>query len=180
MAALFSACLRRVVQGWVPRSGNSVSLTFLGRPVRCAVRGTPAGAVGPKTIVSLSGAERLEPSEFEALTDAVRAATSSFGEAAQAAALRSAENGLGSAGVSMADVGGCTDQIRALRDLVVLPLRNPGIFKAAHLDPPRGVLLHGPPGVRGSGRRSWRCPARVVGCVGTGTTVAGERSPTRT
>jgi len=45
-----------------------------------------------------------------------------------------------------AALGGVEDAIAALRRLVVLPLRRPEMFAAAGLRPPRGVLLHGPPG----------------------------------
>ena len=38
------------------------------------------------------------------------------------------------------------DTIRQLREMVELPLRYPEIFERLGVDPPRGVLLHGPPG----------------------------------
>ena len=44
------------------------------------------------------------------------------------------------------DVGGLSRQIGALRELVELPLRHPEIFDTIGAAPPRGVLLHGPPG----------------------------------
>ena len=44
------------------------------------------------------------------------------------------------------DVGGMSDTIRQLREMVELPLRYPELFTRLGVDPPKGVLLHGPPG----------------------------------
>ena len=48
--------------------------------------------------------------------------------------------------VGYADVGGCGRQIAQIREMIELPLRHPQLFKALGVKPPRGVLLHGPPG----------------------------------
>ncbi|MCL5788541.1 MAG: proteasome-activating nucleotidase [Candidatus Marsarchaeota archaeon] len=48
--------------------------------------------------------------------------------------------------VSFNDIGGLSDQIRLLKELVVLPLTNPAIFKEVGVEPPKGALLSGPPG----------------------------------
>ena len=48
--------------------------------------------------------------------------------------------------VSLADLGGVDPVIQQLEDLVVLPLLQPGIYAASKIQPPRGILLHGPPG----------------------------------
>ncbi|HMP57217.1 MAG TPA: AAA family ATPase, partial [Novosphingobium sp.] len=50
------------------------------------------------------------------------------------------------ADVNYDDVGGMGDTIRQLREMVELPLRYPELFTRLGVDPPRGVLLHGPPG----------------------------------
>ncbi len=44
------------------------------------------------------------------------------------------------------DVGGLGDAVRKVREVVQLPLRHPEIFERLGIDPPRGVLLHGPSG----------------------------------
>jgi len=48
--------------------------------------------------------------------------------------------------VTYADIGGIKDQIEEVRETVEMPLRNPGMFEDVGIDPPSGVLLHGPPG----------------------------------
>merc|ERR1712186_150043 len=44
------------------------------------------------------------------------------------------------------DLGGCRKQLATLKEMVELPLRHPGLFKAIGVKPPRGILLFGPPG----------------------------------
>ena len=44
------------------------------------------------------------------------------------------------------DVGGLTDQIRAVRELVELPLLFPQVYRQLGIAPPRGVIFYGAPG----------------------------------
>jgi proteasome regulatory subunit len=44
------------------------------------------------------------------------------------------------------DIGGLDDRIREVREAVEQPLENPERFETVGIDPPSGVLLHGPPG----------------------------------
>ncbi|KMV65742.1 ATP-dependent 26S proteasome regulatory subunit [Encephalitozoon cuniculi EcunIII-L] len=48
--------------------------------------------------------------------------------------------------ISFESVGGLKDQIRELREVIELPLKNPDIFKRIGVHAPKGVLLYGPPG----------------------------------
>jgi transitional endoplasmic reticulum ATPase len=50
------------------------------------------------------------------------------------------------ADVTYDDIGGMADTIDQLREMVELPLRYPELFQRLGVDPPKGVLLHGPPG----------------------------------
>ncbi|WP_066557779.1 CDC48 family AAA ATPase [Croceicoccus bisphenolivorans] len=50
------------------------------------------------------------------------------------------------ASVNYDDVGGMSETIQQLREMVELPLRYPELFTRLGVDPPKGVLLHGPPG----------------------------------
>ncbi|KAF9034353.1 AAA family ATPase [Panaeolus papilionaceus] len=45
-----------------------------------------------------------------------------------------------------ASVGGLNKQIEIIRDLLEIPLTRPDLFRYFGLKPPRGILLHGPPG----------------------------------
>lgn len=44
------------------------------------------------------------------------------------------------------DVGGLREEIQRVREMVELPLRHPELFQRLGIEPPKGVLLHGPPG----------------------------------
>jgi transitional endoplasmic reticulum ATPase len=50
------------------------------------------------------------------------------------------------ADVTYDDIGGMGATIDQLREMVELPLRYPELFQRLGVDPPKGVLLHGPPG----------------------------------
>ncbi|MEM3209643.1 MAG: CDC48 family AAA ATPase, partial [Saccharolobus sp.] len=49
--------------------------------------------------------------------------------------------------VTYEDIGGMKNIIEKVRELVELPLRHPELFKRLGIEPPKGVLLYGPPGV---------------------------------
>jgi transitional endoplasmic reticulum ATPase len=57
-----------------------------------------------------------------------------------------APEGKGLPRITYEDIGGLKEEIQRLREMVELPLRHPEIFQRLGIDPPRGVLLHGPPG----------------------------------
>jgi len=44
------------------------------------------------------------------------------------------------------DIGGLREEMQRIREMVELPLRHPEIFQRLGIEPPKGVLLHGPPG----------------------------------
>jgi len=49
--------------------------------------------------------------------------------------------------ISYEDVGGPFEIIQKVREMVELPLKHPELFEKLGIDPPKGVLMHGPPGV---------------------------------
>ena len=48
--------------------------------------------------------------------------------------------------VSYEDIGGLGSQLQRIREMIELPLRFPQIFERLGIAPPKGVLMHGPPG----------------------------------
>ncbi len=48
--------------------------------------------------------------------------------------------------VSYEDIGGLSDELHKIREMIELPLRHPELFDRLGIEPPKGVLLHGPPG----------------------------------
>lgn len=44
------------------------------------------------------------------------------------------------------DIGGLSEQLKKIKDLIELPLKHPEIFSRLGIEPPRGLLLVGPPG----------------------------------
>jgi transitional endoplasmic reticulum ATPase len=48
--------------------------------------------------------------------------------------------------ITYEDIGGLSNQIQRIREMIELPLRYPQVFERLGIDPPKGVLLYGPPG----------------------------------
>ena len=48
--------------------------------------------------------------------------------------------------VTYEDIGGLQEQIQRIREMIELPLRYPELFQKLGIEPPKGVLLYGPPG----------------------------------
>ena len=51
-----------------------------------------------------------------------------------------------SQGITYEDIGGIGNQLLKVREMIELPLKHPELFRRLGIDPPKGVLLHGPPG----------------------------------
>ncbi len=48
--------------------------------------------------------------------------------------------------ITYEDIGGLTDEVKKVREMVELPLKRPEIFMRLGIEPPKGVLLYGSPG----------------------------------
>jgi len=48
--------------------------------------------------------------------------------------------------ITYEDIGGLSEEVKKVRELVELPLKRPEIFLRLGIEPPKGVLLYGPPG----------------------------------
>lgn len=48
--------------------------------------------------------------------------------------------------ITYEDIGGLEGEVKKIREMVELPLKHPELFERLGIQPPKGVLLHGPPG----------------------------------
>ena len=48
--------------------------------------------------------------------------------------------------ITFDSIGGLKDHIRALKEMIIFPFLYPEVFEHFQINPPRGVLFHGPPG----------------------------------
>jgi transitional endoplasmic reticulum ATPase len=48
--------------------------------------------------------------------------------------------------ITYEDIGGLENEIQKIREMIELPIRHPELFEKIGIDPPKGVLLHGPSG----------------------------------
>ena len=87
--------------------------------------------------------ERLEPDDRVAVNNSLSVVKALEDETDVRARVMEVE---ASPEVSYTDIGGIDDQIAEVRETVEMPLRDPEMFEAVGIDPPSGVLLHGPPG----------------------------------
>ena len=49
-------------------------------------------------------------------------------------------------GITYEDIGGLTDEIQRLREMIELPMKHPEVFERLGIEPPKGVLMYGSPG----------------------------------
>ena len=95
------------------------------------------------TEVSPSLRERLEAGDRVAINDSFSVQTQLEAETDARAQAMEVD---GSPDVTYADIGGLEEQIREVREAVEEPLVNAEQFQEVGIEPPSGVLLHGPPG----------------------------------
>jgi ATP-dependent Zn protease len=48
--------------------------------------------------------------------------------------------------IRFSDVGGLSEIIDSLKEMIVFPIMYSEVFEKFHITPPKGVLFHGPPG----------------------------------
>lgn len=51
------------------------------------------------------------------------------------------------ASVRFNSIGGLDSHIQCLKEMILLPMMYPEVFRQFQIKPPRGVLFHGPPGI---------------------------------
>ena len=149
----------RCLEGRTLLVGNQIVVPLLGRSIRCRVSSAIGASeaaevsdllslytISARTTVTLqaaaASADECAAPETPSATASTPARPSEADDTAcKVAAVPAARNP-----ARFKALGGVEDAIAALRRLIVLPLRRPEMFTAAGLRPPRGVLLHGPPG----------------------------------
>ncbi len=112
--------IARRLDGLAMRTGDRVRTALFGNGHRefRVVRTEPDGAVmvQPSTLLAI---EKARPSEADQQPDDI---------------------------VTYDDLGGMEREIEKIREMIELPLTHPEIFDRLGMKPPKGVLLHGPPG----------------------------------
>ncbi len=138
----------------IPRDadvGENLALYFrdrlVGQPVlrgqTLALSADDGAAAGPDNLLPVT-IVRTEPAEAVVVRDWTRiTVTSGRGDEVT---VDDGPEGARVPAVTYADVGGLDDEVSALREVVELPTRHPDLFRAFGVDPPAGVLLHGPSG----------------------------------
>jgi len=118
---------------------DAVREALLDRPVSQgeAVRVDALGDIGEFRVV------RTDPAtDVVVTTDTVVDVAEDASEGTDASEASSVRD----VGVTYEDVGGLDRELAAVRELVELPLTDPGRFRRLGVEPPKGVLLYGPPG----------------------------------
>lgn len=87
--------------------------------------------------------ESLEPQDRVAISDSLSVVKALPGEVDSRVQMMEVDS---SPDVTYNDIGGVESQLREVRETVEKPITNPEAFDSIGIDPPTGVLLHGPPG----------------------------------
>jgi len=93
--------------------------------------------VSPRLREALEAGDRVAINDSFSVQDILDPETDSRAQAMQVDA---------SPDVTYADIGGLDEQVREVREAVEQPLLEAEKFRAVGIEPPSGVLLHGPPG----------------------------------
>lgn len=48
--------------------------------------------------------------------------------------------------IRFSSIGGLDRHVQSLKEMILLPMMYPEVFKQFQIQPPKGVLFHGPPG----------------------------------
>lgn len=112
----FADFIKNRVKGYPVNAGDEISIVILGTPIFFNVVSTRP-----------PGLVRIDEKTVIQIT---------FGKVERPSAPR----------VTYEEIGGLRDVISRLREMVELPLRHPELFQRLGIEPPKGILLYGPPG----------------------------------
>jgi len=113
--------LSQILEGRVITRGDLIELTIMGRKIDLVVTKLKAS----------SDIAMMQPSTQITLTES---------------AVKPGEHKLQH--IIYEDIGGLKEEIKQVREMIELPLKHPELFEKMGIEPPKGVLLHGPPGKR--------------------------------
>ena len=151
---MLEALARRALDGRGLLVGNIVRLPLLGTSALFEVYSVEPGIpsdriteVSARTKISLHARDGVDASGAETRSGADDDSHDDDDDKdVGAAAAKRASRAATAQNVSFDTLGGVSAHEAALRELVTLPLRSPEVFTRCGVKPPRGVLLHGPPG----------------------------------
>ncbi len=121
-----------------PASGSTKSSEYLGR----VLEGLPV-TTGDRVRATLIGGQYREFTVAESAPGGVVLIGPKTMISVQGEGLASRPE---KSGITYEDVGGLHQELSRIREMVELPLKHPELFERLGIEPPRGVLLYGPPG----------------------------------
>ncbi|MEE9595073.1 MAG: CDC48 family AAA ATPase [Candidatus Hydrothermarchaeales archaeon] len=116
-----------------PGFGDFVKRRLLGRPIASGDR-LVVGVLG--TTLHFSVVQTI-PAKISRITDYTEIVV-------KEEPLKAEKGGIPS--IAYEDIGGLTEEIKKIREMIELPMKHPELFDKLGIEPPKGVLLHGPPG----------------------------------
>lgn len=110
--------LLQLLEGRVVTRGDKIPIGIMGRKIELTVISVQPPA--PAVIITPETSIAISEGRVEAVREVPR--------------------------VTYEDIGGLSDAIRKIREMVELPLKYPELFERLGVEAPKGVLLYGPPG----------------------------------
>jgi transitional endoplasmic reticulum ATPase len=110
--------LHRILEGRPVIKGQKIRVEMLGNPMTFIITATqPLGTVIVSRDTRVLLKEKIAEEEGGVITE-----------------------------ITYEDIGGLKRELGMVREMIELPLRHPELFQKLGIEPPKGVLLHGPPG----------------------------------
>lgn len=122
-----------------------VQVTIGGTTPTGTVRVTDETTVSVETTGATGDADGDSPIDI-GLEDSSSTSESTRTTASESADSAGVQRGESQFDVTYEDIGGLDDELEQIREMIELPLSDPGLFHQLGVDPPKGVLLYGPPG----------------------------------
>ncbi len=136
-----ASVIKRSLQDRPVQANEQVHLDRIGARVMIAGT-TPSGTVRVTDETTVS----ITPEQDEDSTDWDESSTSSETESVTNSSEPTSVRSSPSDRITYEDIGGLDDELEQIREMIELPLSDPGLFRQLGIDPPKGVLLYGPPG----------------------------------